>query len=83
VDGRVLYTLGNGQWDIPDLRKLMETVLPEHASFENYKVEHDFPAIGHRVMLLNARRIIPKGGGNDLILLAIEDATGTKKAGTV
>lgn len=77
VGGRVLYTLGNGQWDIPELRNLLETILPEHTSFENFRVEHDFPAIGHRVMLLNARRIITEETGSELILLAIGNITRT------
>jgi len=76
----VLYELGNSQWDIPRLHELLETVLPEKTSFENFEVEHDFPGIGHRVMLLNARRIVSEGSDSELILLAIEDITGRKRA---
>jgi PAS domain S-box-containing protein len=83
VEGRVLYTLGNRQWDIPKLRNLLETILPKHTSFENFRVEHDFPAIGHRVMLLNARRIITEETGSELILLAIENITRTGRVKTV
>jgi len=83
VEGRVLYTLGNGQWDIPELRNLLETILPEHTSFENYRVEHNIQGIGHRVMLLNARRIVMEETGSELILLAIEDITGTGRVKTV
>ena len=61
--GRRLYELGNHQWDIPALRELLETVLPRDRSFDGYEVEHDFPAIGRRKMLLNARRIV--GGRGD------------------
>lgn len=68
--GRSLFELGNRQWDIPDLRVLLETVLPRNESFDDYNVEHDFPGIGHRRMILNARRIL----GNQMILLAIEEA---------
>jgi two-component system CheB/CheR fusion protein len=67
------FELGNGRWDIPDLRKLLENVLPKKKSFEDFKVEQDFPGIGHRVMLLNARSI-DTGAGDGLILLAIQDA---------
>jgi two-component system CheB/CheR fusion protein len=77
VEGRVLYTLGNGQWDIPALRELLEKILPESTSFENYRVEHDFPGIGHRMMLLNGRQVVTGEEGRELILLAIEDITGT------
>ena len=73
--GRQLYELGNHQWDIPKLRELLETILPRDQVFEGFEVEHDFPAIGKRKMLLNARRITSKTGETQLILLAIEDVT--------
>jgi two-component system CheB/CheR fusion protein len=73
--GRELYALGNRQWDIPKLRDLLETILPQNQIMEGYQVEHDFPAIGIRKMLLNARRIVGKSGQTHLILLAIEDMT--------
>ena len=69
--GRRIYELGNGQWDIPALRELLETILPRDAAFENYAVEHDFPVIGHRHMLLNARRIVDMPGDTQLILLSM------------
>jgi two-component system CheB/CheR fusion protein len=75
TQGQVLYALGDRQWDIPRLHELLETVLPEKTSFENFEVEHDFPGIGHRTMLLNARRIPGEAGKTQLILLAIEDVT--------
>lgn len=74
TEGALLYTLGNGQWDIPDLRRLLEEILPEKMQFEGFEVKHDFPEIGQKKMLLNARRIASETGP-DLILLAIEDVT--------
>lgn len=73
--GRPIYELGDGQWDIPDLRNLLEAVLPHNQAFENYQVEHDFPTIGYRKILLNARSIIGQTGEPRLILLAMEDVT--------
>jgi two-component system CheB/CheR fusion protein len=73
--GRPLYELGNRQWDIPKLRELLETILPRNQVFEDFEVEHDFPDIGKRKMLLNARRITGKTEGAQLILLAIENVT--------
>jgi two-component sensor histidine kinase/PAS domain-containing protein len=69
--GRPIYELGNGQWDIPELRELLEKVLPENSAFDDYIVEHKFESIGYRAMLLNARRI----DHEKLILLTIEDVT--------
>jgi PAS domain S-box-containing protein len=76
TEGRCLYDLGNGQWDIPELRTLLEEVLPESTSFDDFEVEHDFPGIGRKVMLLNARKLRQEGA--ELILLAIEDITGRR-----
>jgi two-component system CheB/CheR fusion protein len=77
--GQLIYDLGNKQWDIPKLRELLETILPEKTSFDNYEVEHDFATIGRRVMLLNARQIERAMGKKRIILLAIEDVTERKK----
>ncbi|MDP3832058.1 MAG: PAS domain-containing protein, partial [Ignavibacteriaceae bacterium] len=77
--GTLIYDLGNKQWDIPKLRELLETILPEKTTFDNYEVEHNFTTIGKRIMLLNARKI---QGGMDqepIILLAIEDITKRKE----
>jgi len=74
TEGSLIYKLGNRQWDIPDLRELLEKILPEKTSFDNYTVEHEFPLIGYRKMLLNARQVVYDEGGQ-LILLAIEDVT--------
>ena len=71
--GRQFYELGRQQWDIPELRDLLENILPDNQVFEGYQVEHDFPAIGHRKLSLNARRVAGKPGGRQMILLAIED----------
>ncbi|NPV62140.1 MAG: chemotaxis protein CheB [Methanotrichaceae archaeon] len=80
TDRRLLYTLGDSQWDIPELRRLLEEILPKNTTFENFEVTHDFPQIGKRSMLLNARKIQSQTG-QDLILLAIEDITGKPATG--
>ncbi|TSA40544.1 MAG: SAM-dependent methyltransferase [Betaproteobacteria bacterium] len=72
--GRALYALGNGQWDIPALRELLENILPGNRAFDGHRVESDFPAIGYRKLLLNARCIPGKSGTPQLILLAMEEA---------
>lgn len=79
TEGRLIYELGNRQWEIPELRKLLEEILPQNASFKDFEVEHDFPAIGPRIMLLNARRIAQRGSGTQMILLAMEDVTERKQ----
>jgi PAS domain S-box-containing protein len=73
--GQLIYDLGNKQWDIPKLRELLETILPQKTTFDNYEVEHDFATIGKRTMLLNARQIQRVLGKERIILLAIEDIT--------
>ena len=78
--GQLIYDLGNKQWDIPKLRELLETILPQQTTLENYEVEHDFAGIGHRIMLLNARQIQRGMGMERIILLAIEDITERKEA---
>jgi len=77
--GQLIYDLGNKQWDIPKLRELLETILPQKASFDNYEVEHDFTSIGKRIMLLNARQIQRGSEKKRIILLAIEDITERKE----
>lgn len=72
--GRPMFELGNGQWNIPALRRLLEDILARDSVFEDFEVEHDFESIGYRVMSLNARPIRDAGEGH-LILLAIEDVT--------
>jgi two-component sensor histidine kinase len=80
TQGRLLYALGDGQWDIPALRALLEKIVPEHGVMEDYEVEHAFPSIGLRVMLLNARKVYYEGNNHTTILLAIEDITARRAA---
>jgi PAS domain S-box-containing protein len=80
TEGQLLYDLGNGQWDIPKLRELLEEILPTDTTFDNFEVEHEFKIIGRRVMQLNARRIYREIDETHLILLAIEDVTEGKRA---
>jgi len=82
TEKRIVYELGNGQWNIPALRKLLEDILPKNTFFKDFKVTHEFPFIGRKAMILNARRI--HFSNNDtpelfppIILLAIEDITAT------
>ena len=77
--GQFIYDLGNKQWNIPELRELLETILPSKATFDNYEVEHYFPTIGRHIMLLNAREIKKVLGREEIILLAIEDITERKR----
>ena len=77
--GELIYNLGNHQWDIPKLRELLEDILPKTTSFDNLEVEHDFPDIGKRMMLLNACRIYLESNSTKLIILTIEDITERKK----
>lgn len=78
--GQSLYKLGNRQWNIPELKELLEKILPQNTSFDNFQVEHNFPHIGKRTMLLNARRIYREANKTQMILLAIEDITEHKEA---
>jgi two-component system CheB/CheR fusion protein len=78
VEKKKIYDLGNSQWNIPALRELLERILPESTQLENFEVAHDFPEIGRKRMLLNARRISQHGMQTRMILLAIEDITGRK-----
>ncbi len=70
-----MYELGNRQWNIPELRDLLEDILPQHSTFKDFKVTHHFEIIGRRTMLLNAREVRREAGEERLILLAIEDTT--------
>ena len=73
--GKLAYQLGNGQWDIPRLRELLEEVLPKQTTLEDFRVDHVFEHVGRRVMLLNARRLEARTRGPACILVAIEDIT--------
>lgn len=80
TEGRLVYDLGNGQWDIPRLRELLEEILPEHSTFDGFEVAHDFEHIGPRTMLLNGRRMEVEAGGPERIVLVVEDITPRKRA---
>jgi len=80
TEGRLIYDLGNGQWNIPKLRELLENVLPAHSTFRDFEVTHDFERVGRKVMLLNASEIFNPNAQARTILLAIEDTTDRKRA---
>jgi two-component sensor histidine kinase len=73
--GRPLFALGDGQWDIPALRLLLETVIPQQTAMDDFEVAHDFPGLGPRTMLLNARMVIYETSPDTTILLAFTDVT--------
>lgn len=73
--GRFIYNLGNGQWDIPKLRELLEEILPQSNTFDDYEIEHNFETIGPKMMLFSARRL----DAMEMILITIEDITERKK----
>jgi PAS domain S-box-containing protein len=75
VRGHLLSEIDGGQWDIPELRELLETITNNQATIEAYEVDREFPAIGHRVMLLNARKVFYATGTHTTVLLAFEDVT--------
>jgi two-component system, cell cycle sensor histidine kinase and response regulator CckA len=77
--GQFIYNLGNRQWDIPKLRTLLEEITPNNTAVNNYEVEHDFPIIGKRIMVLSARRIPRPPAKPKIMLLAIEDITELKR----
>ncbi|MGH2372177.1 MAG: PAS domain S-box protein, partial [bacterium] len=79
---RLVYELGDQQWKIPALRRLLERVLPHDQAFEGFEVQHHFPQIGHKTMLLNARRLY-RAERPSLILLAIEDVTERAEAASL
>lgn len=70
---RYIYDLGNGQWNIPELRKLLEEIIPQKEIIEDYTVEHDFPGIGKKTMRLNARRLDYESSDLERILLVIQE----------
>jgi PAS domain-containing protein len=79
TEKQYIYDLGDHQWEIPKLRHLLEEVLPKNVSFDNFEIEHDFPVIGRRTMLLNARRIYLQANRTRLIVLTIKDISEGKK----
>ncbi len=79
TEHKLIYKLGNGQWDHPKLRYLLNDILPQKSFFQDFEIEHEFPVIGKRVVLLNGRKIIQKNHNEPMILLAIEDITEEKQ----
>jgi PAS domain S-box-containing protein len=79
TEGKILYELGNGQWNIQRLKELLINILPSSNPVVDFEVEHDFPHIGKKLMLLNAYRIELEGQYKDQILLAIEDITARRE----
>lgn len=79
TEGELVYNLGNKQWDIPKLRILLEDILPKNSHFEDFKVEHHFPTIGHKIMVLNARQVHTTDEKQPILLLAMEDITKQKQ----
>lgn len=72
TQGQLFYELGNGQWDIPKLRLLLERIVPEHGVMEDYEVEHLFPEIEKRTMLLNARKVFYEGNSHTTFCWALK-----------
>ena len=79
TEGRLLYELGSGQWDVPALRTALEEVLPKDSAFEDFEVAEEFPGLGRRTMCLNARRLRNERGASERILLSLEDRTESKR----
>ncbi len=80
TEGKVIYKLGNGQWDIPALRKLLEDILPKNTFFKGFEVTHEFPSIGQRTIILNARHIHSRDKTTSelfppIIMIAMEDVS--------
>ena len=80
TEGRLVYELGNRQWDIPRLRTLLEEILPQHTAFRDFEVEHTFEHFGRKVMLLNARTLYREQNNTKRIVLVIEDVTERRDA---
>jgi len=79
TENQLIYELGNGQWDIPALRTLLEDIVPKSSVFSDFELVHDFPVLGRRVMLLNARKL-QAGHHGELVVLAMEDVTERRRA---
>jgi two-component system CheB/CheR fusion protein len=80
TENRLIYDLGEGQWNIPKLRELLDNILPAHSTFRDFEVVHEFARVGRKVMLLNAREVFDANAQARTILLAIEDTTDRKRA---
>lgn len=79
TEKKFIYKLGNGQWDRTKLLYLLNDILPQKSFFQDFEIEHDFPVIGKRVVLLNGRKLVQKDQAEPMILLAIEDITEKKQ----
>src|SRR6185436_13852688 len=79
TENHLVYDLGNGQWDIAGLRKLLDEVLSRNKSVHDFEVEHTFPELGRKTMLLNARPFPPNSKNPELILLAVEDVSEVRR----
>jgi PAS domain S-box-containing protein len=75
VRGYMIYEIDDGQWNIPELRTILETIATDHATVEGYEVDREFPRVGRRIMLLNARKVFYAAGTHTTTLLAFEDVT--------
>src|SRR5664280_3332156 len=75
ITGIPIYEIDDGQWNIPELRTILETIAKDHATVEGYEVNRDFPRVGRRIMLLNARKVFYEAGTHTTTLLAFEDIT--------
>jgi chemotaxis protein methyltransferase CheR len=75
VREHLIYEIDDGQWNIPELRTILETIAKDHATIEGYEVNRDFPRVGRRIMLLNARKVFYEAGTHTTTLLAFEDIT--------
>ncbi|HWI92992.1 MAG TPA: CheR family methyltransferase [Flavisolibacter sp.] len=80
TEGKLLYELGNKQWNIPRLKELLEEIIPRNSQVVDFEVVHRFPHIGEKIMLVNARRLVRKLHSEHLVLLAIEDITQYRQA---
>src|SRR6202789_3959582 len=79
TENQLIYELGIDQWDIPDLRTLLEDIVPKSSVFDDFELDHTFPVIGRRVMLLNARKL-QAGHHGELLVLAMEDVTERRRS---
>ena len=77
--GQLIYELGQGQWDKPQLRELLEEIIPQHTSLENFELEFNLPAVGPKRLRFHARQLEPAGEQPPLILLMIEERQGRYK----
>jgi two-component system CheB/CheR fusion protein len=78
TEDRFIYKLGDGQWDLPELRELLEKILPAQTTLEDFPFEAKFPGVGRKKLLLNARSLVNPDNGTDWILLAMQEPDGRK-----